>query len=69
MTLTQLMPAIQALSRKDKQRLLEVIQKELQEQSAQEVIKPGGVYELWSPLGAYEAADTLQAFLEEESQR
>jgi hypothetical protein len=63
MTLAELLPEVQALSRLDKMRLVELLTQEL-EQDRHDLIEPGKSYEVWSPDRAFSAADILLKALE-----
>lgn len=62
MSLNELLPAVQALPRQDKFRLVQELIAEL----AQEEGIPAGEYPIWSPYEAHEAAATLMRLLEED---
>ena len=58
MSLSELMPVLQTLSRADKFRLVRLLVSDLEEEP-QSLVTPGGAYPVWSPLGADEAAAVL----------
>jgi hypothetical protein len=62
MSLAELLPAVDALSRCDKFRLVQELITEL----AQEEGIPEGEYPIWSPYEAHKAAATLLQLLKEE---
>jgi hypothetical protein len=62
MSLAELLPAVQALPRKDKFRLVQELIAEL----AQEEGLAEGEYPVWSPYDAHEAAATLLQLLEQD---
>ena len=64
MSLAEVLPEARALPREDKIELLRVLSKELEENEAPFILP--GTYEVWSPFDAFEAAATMQRFLEEE---
>jgi hypothetical protein len=65
MSLTEVLPEIQFLSRLDKIRLIQILTKEL-EQDESGLIEAGRSYPIWSPDRAFAAAATLLQALEEE---
>ena len=65
MSLAEVLPEVQTLSRLDKIRLIQILAQEL-ERDEGELIEPGRSYPLWSPDRAFTAADALlQALVEE----
>jgi hypothetical protein len=64
MSLAELLPAIQALPRPDKFRLVQELIAEL----AQEEGIAAGEYPIWSPYDAHEAAGVLMQLLELDTQ-
>ena len=64
MSVDELMPAIQALLREEKQRLLRLLTDELAQEDPLLLIPPGHVFEIWSPYDCYGAAAALQEVLE-----
>ncbi len=65
MSLAEVLPEVQTLSRLDKIRLIQILAQEL-ERDEGELIEPGRSYPLWSPDRAFTAADALLQALEEE---
>lgn len=65
MSLTDLMPEVQILSRLDKIRLIQFLAQELV-QDEECLIEPGRSYPVWSPDRAFTAAAALLQALEEE---
>jgi hypothetical protein len=65
MSLTEVLPEVQALSRRDKLRLIQFLAREL-EQDVGDLIEPGRSYPVWSPDRAFTAAEALLQALEEE---
>ena len=64
-SLTELLPAIYALLRQEKFRLMQELLTDL----AQEDGIPEGEYPVWSPSEAHKAAATLMRMLEEEKEQ
>jgi hypothetical protein len=65
MSLTEVLPEVQALSRLDKIRLIQYLAQEL-ERDESGLIEPGRSYPVWSPDRAFSAAAALLQALEEE---
>lgn len=59
MSLVELLPALQELSRGDKLRLIQFLVSELAKEEDITLIDPNEDYPIWSPFEAFEAADTL----------
>lgn len=59
MSLVELLPDIQSLPRADKLRLIRFLAQELEEAESQTGIALGQDYPVWSPDGAFAAAETL----------
>jgi PleD family two-component response regulator len=55
MSLAELLPEIETLSREDKRLLMETLQQDLKEQELLARF-PDGEYPIWSPYESYEAA-------------
>jgi hypothetical protein len=68
MSLAQVLPEVQSLSRMDKIRLIQFLAQELERDDSC-VIEPGQSYPVWSPDTAYSAASALMQALEEEKRR
>jgi hypothetical protein len=68
MSLAEVLPEVQALSRTDKLRLIQFLAQELVGEKST-VIEPWQSYPIWSPDSAYTAAATLIQALEEEKSR
>jgi hypothetical protein len=68
MSLSELLPELQTLSRLDKIRLIQILAQELEREEG-ELIEPGRSYPLWSPDQAFTAADALLQALEDEKGR
>ena len=65
MSLTEVLPEVQTLSRLDKIRLIQVLAQEL-EQGEDGLIEPGRSYPVWSPDRAFTAAAALLQALDDE---
>lgn len=65
MSLTEVLPEVQTLSRLDKISLIEFLTQEL-ERDKDSLIEPGRYYPVWSPDRAYSAAATLLQVLDED---
>jgi hypothetical protein len=65
MSLPDVLPEVQALSRVDKLRLIQFLAHEL-ERDENDLIEPGRTYPVWSPDRAFSAAATLLQALEDE---
>jgi hypothetical protein len=63
MSLTEVFPDVQALSRADKLRLIEMLAHELSRDEA-DLIAPGRSYPVWSPESAFPAAAALMHALD-----
>lgn len=63
----QLLVELRQLNRTDKFRIVQMLVNELaqEETEAESLLQSGAEYEIWSPFDAYEAAETLQAMLDE----
>ncbi len=68
MSLNEVLPGIQSLSRLDKIRLIQVLVQQLEGDEGG-MIEPGQSYPVWSPDRAFAAANTLLQALEEEKGR
>lgn len=65
MTLTELIPSIQKLNRRsEKIQLLQIIVNELDQEEQNQNLTHQEKYPIYSPLNAFEAADTLLQVLE-----
>lgn len=65
MSLTDVLPEVQTLSRLDKIRLIQFLAQELERDEAT-LIEPGRSYPVWSPDRAFSAAASLLQALEED---
>jgi hypothetical protein len=68
MSLTEVLPDIQALSRPDKLRLVQVLAQELEREDGGP-IESGRSYPVWSPDRAFSAAAALLQALEEDKKQ
>jgi hypothetical protein len=66
MSIAEVLPNVQALSRQDQLRLIEIVAKDLATTEEAMGILPNRDYPVWSPLGAHEAAATLLKVLDQE---
>jgi len=62
MSLAEILPEVQGLSRLDRIRLIQILAQELEREES-ELIEPGRSYPVWSPDRAFTAADALLAAL------
>ncbi len=65
MSLPELLPSIQALSRGEKLRLAQLLIVDLARDEGVPLLEAGQSYAIWSPYDAYQAADALLAALEQ----
>jgi len=65
MSLTEVLPDVQTLSRLDKIRLIQFLAREL-ERDEEGLIEPGRSYPIWSPDRAFTAAAALLQALDDE---
>lgn len=63
MTLSELLPVVNALSESEKKQLLEILTDELEASELSSLAKEP--FELVSPWNEYEAAEVLQRFIDE----
>ena len=68
MSLAEVLPEVQSLSRLDKIRLIQFLAQEL-ERDESNLIEPGRSYPVWSPDRAFSAAAALLEALEDEKGR
>lgn len=59
MSLIEMLPDLQALSRVEKLRLIQLLARELAEVEDSSPIPPSGPFPVWSPDQAFTAAETL----------
>jgi hypothetical protein len=65
MSLVEVLPEVQSLSRLDKIRLIQILAQDL-ERNDNDLIEPGRSYPVWSPDRAFTAAAALLQALEED---
>ena len=63
MSLTKLFPAIKVLPRADKLRLMQFLVIDLAQEEGVPLLAADAEYPVWTPLNAFEAADTLLQML------
>ncbi len=63
----QLLQDLRQLDRTEKFRVAQILVSELAQEKTpvEALLRPGSEFEIWSPFDAYEAAETLQAMLDE----
>jgi len=59
MSLTELLPAVRTLPRADKLRLMHFLVLDLAQEEGVPLFAPDTEYPIWTPLNAYETAETL----------
>ncbi len=67
MSIAQMLPEVQGLSRQDKIKLFHFLAQDLEKDEAP-ALEIGRIYPVWSPTEAFAAADTLPQVLEEEKE-
>ena len=65
MSLTELFPEVKSLPRADKLRLMQFIVVELAQDDGVSLLTADAEYPIWTPLNAFDAAETLSQMLEE----
>lgn len=68
MSLAEVLPEVQTLSRLDKIRLIQILAQELEREES-DLIEPNRSYPVWSPDQAFTAAGALLQALEDEKGR
>jgi hypothetical protein len=63
MSLTELFPAIKMVSRADKLRLMQFLVIDLAQEEGVPLLSADAEYPVWTPLHAFDAADTLLQML------
>ncbi len=63
-SLSELFPAVQHLPRADKLRLMQFLVMNLAEDEGVPLLTPHAEYPIWTPLNAFDAAETLWHMLE-----
>jgi hypothetical protein len=66
MSVTDLLPTLQKLSRAEKLRVMQFLISELAKEENEETLEHGATYRVWSPLNSHEAAHKLAQLLEED---
>lgn len=66
MSLSELLPSVQDLPRRDKLQLMQWLATQLATEEEVPLLSPDVEYPVWSPYDSHEAAATLAAFLEAE---
>lgn len=67
MALNDVLPALRALSRAEKLRVIQVLAADMEaDEGALQYIAEGGTYPVWSPYDSLEAAAALQRMLDHE---
>jgi len=64
MSLTELVPAIRMLPRVDKLRLIQFLVIDLAQEGGIPLLSAEAEYPIWTPLNAFDAADTLLQMLQ-----
>ena len=64
MSLTELFPAIKMLPRADKLRLMQFLVIDLAQEEGVPLLSADAEYPIWTPLYAFDAADTLLQMLQ-----
>lgn len=64
MSLTELLPAVKTLPRADKLRLMHFLVIDLAQEEGVPLLTADAEYQIWTPLNAFEAAETLWQALE-----
>ena len=64
MSLTELFLAIKMLPRADKLRLMQFLVIDLAQEESISLLSAGAEYPIWTPLNAFDAADTLLQMLQ-----
>jgi hypothetical protein len=69
MSLSELLPKVQALPRADKLRLIQMMVVDLAREEGVPLIEVGTPYPVWSPYHAFDAAAAMLKALDEEGAR
>jgi hypothetical protein len=64
MSLTELLPALKMLARADKLRLMQFLVIDLAQEEGIPLLSADAEYPIWTPLNAFDAADTLLQMLQ-----
>ena len=65
MTLTDLYPSVKTLKRADKLRLMQFLVIDLAQEEGVPLLAADAEYPIWTPIDAFEAADTLYQMLQD----
>jgi len=65
MSLAELLPNVQLLPRADKLRLMQLLVVDLAQEEGIPLLTSGAEYPLWTPLAAFDAAETIRKMLED----
>lgn len=68
MSVAELLPTLQTLSRADKLKVMQFLVQELAAEEEALLLQPGATYPVWSPYNSHDAAQKLAALLEEDKQ-
>jgi hypothetical protein len=68
MSVAELLPTLQTLSRADKLKVMQFLVQELAAEEEALSLQPGVTYPVWSPYNSHDAAQKLAALLEEDKQ-
>lgn len=66
MSVAQLLPTLQNLSRAEKLQVMQFLVQELAAEEEISLLKPGATYHVWSPYNSHDAAHKLATLLEED---
>ena len=66
MSVTELIPMLQSLPREDKLEVIRFLVSDLTQQEGVDLLQSGGLYPIWTPFDAYDAARSLQQLLEQD---
>ena len=69
MSLAEVLPAVQTLSRVEKLNLIQVLAEELVRSENVPALEAGHTYPIWSPYDAYQGAEVLLQLLEREKSK
>ncbi len=69
MSLVEMVPSVRDLPRADKLRLMQLLVVDLAEEEGVPLLTANGEYPIWSPLDAFEAAETLTKMLDKHKAR
>ena len=68
MSIADLFPTLQKLSRVDKLKVMEFLVQEMAKEEEILSLEPGATYHLWSPYNSHQASQKLATLLEEDKQ-